>query len=572
MFNVIAQARKRAAHQDKRSAVGANSTAPATPLRHQQTMFAWLPGWLRYLQLPTLQTKWAHLTRLGFVALTILVAYHLHPVLTYSEWFQPVLTTLGYAAFVLVFSVLYGIYWTITTNVALRYTLLHSASITLASAVIATNSGLDGGTVGWAISTFLDNVHPAVLAASATLLFLYNSIYLGNPMVKVLTLSEQLIDLFYAASDTPTTKQAASRTGTAQQQQMQHMQTVLDQHGLDDARIVHVLNGPLITTYEIQLPTGKTTKALTAAKNSLARATKAISIRIIEQLPGKSTCAIELVTKDKPAGVEITTLVKSRTFKRSKAVLRFTPGVDSYGNTMVLDMHKLPHLLIAGTSGAGKSVTVRSLLYSLLLQQTPERLKLVLIDPKKVELSAFAGSPFLLHPVMTDMENTMQLLGTAVQEMEHRYTMIEAANKQNLREYNHRNPKPLPWLVIVIEEAADLIMQYPEVESLIVRLAQKARGAGIHLVVGTQYPTTQVLTSLIKANIAARFGLMVSTKVESRVILDQSGGETLHGNGDMYAKLPGHAQLLRIHGANVSQHDIQTLVRNQQQQFAHRAK
>lgn len=560
-------ARRKAAYSSKLHAVGAKPKRKIHSHWLQQTVKK-LPGWLGHINIPDIHIKIEYLIMLISILTMTLGIYHFHPLLTYSDWFQSLIKMVGYSSFIFVLSCGYGIYWSIRTNVKLRYTLLHILIISIFTAPIFTLSGFNGGELGMAITALFEHghIHKSIIAASATLIVIHSSIHLGNPLAKLISVTELLVDPFYTKAPQQTKIQ---ETHNKANPQISTMQSILDAHKLNYVKVIKVLNGPLITTYEVQLPEGKNANSLLKAKSSIARSTRAIDVNIIEHVPGKSTCAIEIANA-KPKPVIITDLVNTTAFKKYKANLRLCLGVDSYGNPVFWDLSKMPHLLIAGTTGAGKSVAIRSMLYSLMLGQSPDRLQLSLIDPKKVELSAFKNSPFLRHPVITEMNEATYVLEAAVKEMEERYTLIEKANKQNIDECNKRNQNPLPWVVIVIEETADLILQFPEVENLIVRLAQKARGAGMHLKIGTQYPTVNVITGLIKANISTRLGMMVASKTESRVILDQNGAETLRGNGDMYAKLPGHNQLLRVHAANISQQDIHALIQQQIKQYGKR--
>jgi len=564
MFSFFNQARKQAAQNSKLHAVGVKRKQKKNKFWINRSLKK-LPSWLAYISLPNIHLKVEYPIILVGMSLLILTSYHFLPLLSYSDWFQSLMTVLGYSAFVFVASTLYAIYWASNSHVKLRFLLQHIVIISISSAPVFSLSGFNGGQLGLAIIDILEHghLHKSLIAASAILLGIHSSIHLGNPLVKLIKLSELLIDPFYVEKNQQTQKTNSTQANTVQAKKMQ---SILNAHSLDYANVIKVLTGPLLTTYEIQLPEGKSATALVKAKNSIARSTKAIDVKIIEQIPGKSTSAIE-VTNEKRTEVIIHDLINSKAFRNYRAILKICLGVDSYGIPVFQDLWKMPHLLVAGTTGAGKSVTIRSILYSLLLSSTPEKVQLSLIDPKKVELSAFNHSPFLRHPVITEMNEAVFALEAAVKEMDERYTLINHANKQTIEEYNQFNIKPLPWLVIVIEETADLMLQFPEVEKYIARLAQKARGAGIHLILGTQYPTTNVITGLIKANISARLGMMVSTKVESRVILDQNGAETLRGQGDMYAKLPGHNRLLRLHAPNILQKDITTLTKKHIKQY-----
>jgi S-DNA-T family DNA segregation ATPase FtsK/SpoIIIE len=345
--------------------------------------------------------------------------------------------------------------------------------------------------------------------------------------------------------------------------------------------------GPIITRFEILLPAGIKASRITGLSQDMARSMRVPSIRVVEVIPGKTTIGIE-VPNSKRDLVAITEIIASPLFKQSKSPLTMVLGKTIEGNPATADLAKMPHLLIAGTTGSGKSVGVNAMLISLLYKSTPDEVKLILIDPKMLELSIYEGVPHLLTPVVTDMKDASNALRWAVGEMERRYALMSHLKVRGIAGYNDKvkeaiakgdpiiNPtfdptqhvdvrpeilEPLPFIVIVIDEFADMIMVVgKKVEELIARLAQKARAAGIHLILATQRPSVDVITGLIKANIPTRIAFQVSTKIDSRTILDQGGAETLLGHGDMLYLPPGTGMPQRVHGAFVADQEVEDVV------------
>ena len=345
--------------------------------------------------------------------------------------------------------------------------------------------------------------------------------------------------------------------------------------------------GPIITRFEILLPAGIKASRITGLSQDMARSMRVPSIRVVEVIPGKTTIGIE-VPNSKRDLVAITEIISSPLFKQSKSPLTMVLGKTIEGNPAIADLAKMPHLLIAGTTGSGKSVGVNAMLISLLYKSTPDEVKLILIDPKMLELSIYEGVPHLLTPVVTDMKDASNALRWAVGEMERRYALMSHLKVRGIAGYNDKvneaiakgdpiiNPtfdptqhvdvrpeilEPLPFIVIVIDEFADMIMVVgKKVEELIARLAQKARAAGIHLILATQRPSVDVITGLIKANIPTRIAFQVSTKIDSRTILDQGGAETLLGHGDMLYLPPGTGMPQRVHGAFVADQEVEDVV------------
>jgi S-DNA-T family DNA segregation ATPase FtsK/SpoIIIE len=335
--------------------------------------------------------------------------------------------------------------------------------------------------------------------------------------------------------------------------------------------VVNILPGPVITMFEYVPAPGIKISRIVSLQNDLTMALKALSIRIVAPIPGKAAVGIEIPNARRQL-VSVRSVIESQEFQSAKDPLTIALGKDTTGLPVVTNLAKMPHLLIAGATGTGKSVCLNTILASLLFRNTPERLRLMLIDPKRIELSFYEGIPHLIHPVVTDVKKATKALQWAVEEMERRYSLMAESNSRNIESYNRKvaeaersqndeEPrKPMPYLVIIIDELADLMMVASrDVEESITRLAQMARAAGIHLILATQRPSVDVITGLIKANIPTRISFQVSSKIDSRTILDAPGAETLLGSGDMLFLPPGTAKLQRIHGAFISDREVQRI-------------
>lgn len=353
------------------------------------------------------------------------------------------------------------------------------------------------------------------------------------------------------------------------------------------AEVVDVHPGPVITQFELDLAAGVKSSRVAGLALDLARALKVPSIRIVEVIAGKSTIGIEIPNSQR-ALIYLKEVLNNEVFLKDKHPLPLALGHDISGRPVVVNLAKMPHLLVAGTTGSGKSVGVNAMLLSMLLQRSPEELRLIMIDPKMLELSIYEGIPHLLAPVVTDMKEAANSLRWCVAEMERRYQLMAAMGVRNLVGYNQKlaeaakqgaqvvDPlkellpgeqptylEQLPYVVVVIDEFADMMMLVgKKVEELIARLAQKARAAGIHLILATQRPSVDVITGLIKANIPTRIAFQVSSKIDSRTILDQSGAEQLLGNGDLLYLPTGAPQPIRVHGAFVSDDEVHRVVEN----------
>jgi S-DNA-T family DNA segregation ATPase FtsK/SpoIIIE len=354
-----------------------------------------------------------------------------------------------------------------------------------------------------------------------------------------------------------------------------------------EARVVGVYPGPVITRFEMDLAPGVKVSKITTLSKDLARSMSAISVRVVEVIPGKSVIGLELPNKKRDM-VRLSEVISADVFQSSESPLTMVLGADISGKPVVVDLAKMPHLLVAGTTGSGKSVGVNVMILSLLYKSTPEDVRMIMIDPKMLELSVYEGIPHLLSEVVTDMKEAANALRWCVGEMERRYKLMSALGVRNLKGYNTkvlnaieagepiRDPlwkfeesmetvapilEKLPAIVVVVDEFADMMMIVgKKVEELIARIAQKARAAGIHLILATQRPSVDVITGLIKANIPTRIAFQVSSKIDSRTILDQGGAEALLGAGDMLYLPPGTGVPTRIHGAFVDDHEVHAVV------------
>jgi len=353
------------------------------------------------------------------------------------------------------------------------------------------------------------------------------------------------------------------------------------------ADVVNVLPGPVITRFELALSPGMKVSTVTSLEKDLARALSAMSVRVVDQIPGKAVIALELPNKHREI-VYSSQVLGSQAFIDAKSPLSMVLGADISGEPVVVDLAKMPHLLVAGTTGSGKSVGVNCMLVSLLYKSAPEDVRMILIDPKMLELSVYEGIPHLLTEVVTDMKEAANALRWCVGEMERRYKLLSAVGVRTLAGYNAKvkegietgqpmvdpiwkegdsmdetapHLEKLPTIVVVVDEFADMMMIVgKKCEELITRIAQKARAAGIHLILATQRPSVDVITGLIKANIPTRIAFQVSSKIDSRTILGMQGAETLLGHGDMLYLPPGTGVPTRVHGAFVDDHEVHRVV------------
>jgi DNA segregation ATPase FtsK/SpoIIIE, S-DNA-T family len=332
-----------------------------------------------------------------------------------------------------------------------------------------------------------------------------------------------------------------------------------------EAKVIQVTKGPSVTRYELQPNVGVKVSKIVNLADDIALNLASSGVRIEAPIPGKAAVGIEVPNKDL-SPVFLREVIESDEFSKSKKNLAFSLGKDIGGNCIVSDLTKMPHLLIAGATGSGKSVCINTLLISLLYKYSPEDVKLLLIDPKVVELNIYNGIPHLLIPVVTDPKKAAGALNWAVNEMTRRYKVFADNNVRNIEGYNELANKgiieeKLPWIVMIIDELADLMMVCPnDIEDYIGRLAQMARAAGMHLVIATQRPSVDVITGVIKANIPSRISFAVSSQIDSRTILDSSGAEKLLGKGDMLFYPVGEAKPIRIQGAFVSEEEVERVV------------
>jgi S-DNA-T family DNA segregation ATPase FtsK/SpoIIIE len=347
------------------------------------------------------------------------------------------------------------------------------------------------------------------------------------------------------------------------------------------ARVVAADTGPVITMYELELSPGIKVSQITNLANDMARGLGAGSVRVVAPLPGKHTIGIEVPNSEKEK-VRIKDIMQLAGSRPGKMQIPLFLGKDNQGEALVADLATLPHLLIAGTTGSGKSVCINSIIVSILLTKRPDEVQMILVDPKMVEMTAFNSIPHLISPIVTEIKRAEQILEWATVKMDERYSLLAEARVKNIASYNSLTPaeiierfapsspeeeaqipKKLPYIVIIIDELADLMMTAgKEVEAFIVRLAQKSRAVGIHLVLATQRPQATVVTGLIKANMPARISFRVAARMDSRIILDQNGAEALLGQGDMLFLLPGTSDLVRAQGSFVDENEVKAIVRH----------
>ncbi len=354
-----------------------------------------------------------------------------------------------------------------------------------------------------------------------------------------------------------------------------------------DAKVTAVHPGPVVTRFELQLAAGTKVSKISALSKDLARSLSVISVRIVEVIPGKSVIGLE-TPNDIREMVQLREILSSQQYEKSRSPLSMALGKDVAGHPVIADLGKMPHLLVAGTTGSGKSVGVNGMILSMLYKSPPEKLRMIMIDPKMLELSVYDGIPHLLTPVVTDMKDASNALRWCVAEMDRRYQLMASMGVRNIAGYNSKVEEAkkrgaplldplwlvemggepdelaeLPYIVVIADEFADMIMVVgKKIEELIARIAQKARAAGIHLILATQRPSVDVITGLIKANIPTRIAYQVSSRIDSRTILDQQGAEQLLGHGDMLYLPPGTSVPVRVHGAFVSDDEVHRVVKD----------
>ncbi len=381
---------------------------------------------------------------------------------------------------------------------------------------------------------------------------------------------------------TPSQEKAFSKVS------FEDLSLLVEQRLLDfgvEVKVVAVHPGPVVTRFELDLAPGIKVSKISGLAKDIARSLSVTSVRIVEVIPGKSVIGLEVPNEHREI-VCLREVLESTRYTQSHSPISLALGKDIAGFPVVVDLAKMPHLLVAGTTGAGKSVSLNGMLLSMLFKATPEQLRLIMIDPKMLELSIYEGIPHLLTPVITDMKDAANALRWCVGEMDRRYRLMASLGVRNLAGYNMKvmeatkegNPipapdwlkaianqpetlQPLPMIVVVVDELADMMMVVgKKVEELVTRIAQKARAAGIHLILATQRPSVDVITGLIKANIPTRIAFQVSSRIDSRTILDQQGAEQLIGNGDMLYLPPGTGVPVRVHGAYVADEEVHRVV------------
>ena len=359
-------------------------------------------------------------------------------------------------------------------------------------------------------------------------------------------------------------KGTGSRNSRLDKQIEEHARTLehtLDSFGIQ-ARVVHATQGPSVTRYELEPAPGVKISRIVSLSDDIALKLAAPSIRIEAPIPGKSVIGIEVPNRE-PFGVLLREVLESEEYQTAKSLLTVALGKDIAGQAIMADLAKMPHLLVAGATGSGKSICINILISSILFRAHPDSVKFLLVDPKVVELSNYNGIPHLVAPVVTEPKKAASALKWTVQEMERRYALFAAAGVRDVTRYNEVNPdEKLPLIVVIIDELADLMMVAPvDVEDSICRLAQMARASGIHLVIATQRPSVDVITGTIKANIPSRISFAVSSQIDSRTILDMAGAEKLLGKGDMLYYPVGANKPLRLQGAFISDGEIEAVVK-----------
>ncbi|OAI49127.1 cell division protein FtsK [Gammaproteobacteria bacterium SCGC AG-212-F23] len=403
------------------------------------------------------------------------------------------------------------------------------------------------------------------------------------PIPSSITLSAGMLPPYTLLNPPPPSAEKAFSHTT-----FEELSQLVEQRLLDfgvEVKVEAVHPGPIITRFELQLAPGVKVSKISGLAKDIARSLSCTSVRVVEVIPGKSVIGLELPNEHREV-VGLRDIFESQRYAQSKSPVSLALGKDIAGFPVVVDLAKMPHLLVAGTTGSGKSVSVNAMLLSMLFKATPEQLRLILIDPKMLELSIYEGIPHLLTPVITDMKDAANALRWCVAEMDRRYKLMASLGVRNLASYNQKivdaakqghpiaapawlvgdslEPKfleNLPMIVVVADELADMMMVVgKKVEDLITRIAQKARAAGIHLILATQRPSVDVITGLIKANVPTRIAFQVSSRIDSRTILDQQGAEQLLGNGDMLYMPPGSGVPVRVHGAYVADEEVHRVV------------
>ncbi|MDB0324933.1 DNA translocase FtsK, partial [Acinetobacter baumannii] len=409
----------------------------------------------------------------------------------------------------------------------------------------------------------------------------------GRPMSRAMQVAKKRLDLPTLPGFELLDKVDPNKKVNFTEEQLSRLSELLEiklQEFNVKAQVVEAQPGPVVTRFELDLAPGVKASKVTNISRDLARSMSMASVRVVEVIPGKPYIGIEVPNSAREM-VRLIELLETPAYRDPSALISMAMGKDISGNPVLTDLAKAPHMLVAGTTGSGKSVAVNSMILSMLLKYTPDQLRLILIDPKQLELANYNDIPHLLTPVVTDMKDAVSALNWCVNEMERRYKLMSFLKIRKLSDYNRkveealangedlidptwkpsdsatqeRAPRltPLPSIVIVADEFADMIMQVgKKAEEMITRLAQKSRAAGIHLLLATQRPSVDVITGLIKANIPTRVALRVNSKIDSRTILDAGGAEDLLGHGDMLFLGPGKIEPERVHGAFISDDEV----------------
>ena len=336
------------------------------------------------------------------------------------------------------------------------------------------------------------------------------------------------------------------------------LESTLSDFGVE-AKVVSVQKGPVVTMYELQPQSGTKIQKISSLADDIALSMKSSSVRIVAPIPGRGTVGVEIPNLKKNF-VFLREVLEEKAFNSSSSKLTLVVGKDVSGNPVVADLKEMPHLLIAGATGAGKTVCVNSLISSILYKAKPDEVKFIMVDPKMVELASFAGIPHLIHPIISEAKKAFFALNWAVEEMQRRYKLLAAEGTRNIEAYNKVASEKLPYIVIIVDELADLMIVAREsIETAIQRLAQLSRAVGIHLVLATQRPSVDVITGVIKANFPARISFKVSSRVDSRTVLDVMGADKLLGQGDLLFLKPGAVKLIRAQGSFIDDEDIGNL-------------
>ncbi|HRJ52271.1 MAG TPA: FtsK/SpoIIIE domain-containing protein [Candidatus Thiothrix moscowensis] len=599
---IFSNARRRQARASKQRAVAGNtSSAPVKPAAQRLTQqFAWV----RHVSLPHIRPELVLGTGIGLAATWgVLEAWDAAaPVLASVKlpvptWLQPVVLVAGDGTGVGIGAGLYGLQWAIRTNIQrLSAAIGYAIGITVASLPVLEVCGFDGGELGrYALDLLLaSGAQPAWIAAAGTAIALGASIRMGDPLSKLAGLFDligagvtALLPSVKAAPQEKALPVPVTKDSSPDAALKAKMQAVLNARKLDYISVQQVAVGPVLTTFMVKVPLDKDLKTLTREAQKIASVFRSSgSVGITEHVRGTDCGAIEVPNAERGV-VKLADLMDTASWQTFNEPLALLLGVDTVGNPKMASLPDLIHLLIAGTTGMGKSVLLNTILVSMMAKSTPDMLRIRMVDPKQLELGLYEGSPFVEGSIITDMKNVRPMLEELIDEMEHRYGLMRAARVRNIAQYNaKRADAPLPYAVALWEEFADFIMldrmmgkmtkvmdedgrevEATEAEDMIIRLAQKSRAAGIHLMPTTQRPEKDVVTPLIRSNIPSRIALHVMSKGDSKIILDREGAEQLLDKGDAYGLFPGCTELQRFHGALVTEREVEAAVAGQRKRW-----